>query len=983
MGSQLALAHGMMFERDTFGEMPLTTISSIIVRAAVIGPLGRQMYDELGDDGKHRYTVNQIAAEFGVTRARRRSSASPWSRRFEAEPQVRYGVVKVQGMPTKRSNDPAGLRPGEAGLVGRERELDRIGALLMGPARLVTLIGSGGIGKTRLAEEAARRLHRARRTPVFVVRLAGMPRGSDAAAVREVIVAAVLVDGFAGASAWDSAVQRLSPRDAAGRVVDTVLLVDNCEHVLAGVAAVTAELLDAVPGLTIVATSREPVGYIDEQLVTVPPLSAKQSLELFGQRAEMAGHSIIEPGQVALVQQICGHMHGHPLCIRLAAARMFYEPLPMILAQLSGESDDGRMGWRHGPRVGPEDRHRSIGDVIAWSYELSGDKERLLFDRLSVFAPGYDVTAEDAGTGVVDVGAELEAIEVICADDVAIEGCTDPSSAERAEQSHPTVGLARTEIRELLERLVEQSLVSIHMTADAARYYLLESLRLFAEDRLAERSTEHIDEPARLARRHCYYYRDKVLQAQAEWVGPAEQELLAWARGAWSNIRRAIDTSMHTLGEAAVGLQICVGLLTDRAPLLFGSLPEIQARIAQTLIATQASEARSTELELAAMGLIAWLLLMQGRPQEAEELLEHCVAACDSEAARTGSWREHPETYIGLPAMVDCAWGLELLLVRRDPRAIVVLARAREKSHSIGDRGNEWLSLLCEAISAALLGSAEQAITIAQRHLEWTTALGALWPRSWAQLILAAALTKHGDAEEALRLGHTALSCQLSCGDQWGPTWVVQVRTWSLARLITDQTAAGNTRRSTMVELASEIAYLAGGLKTQREQLGVQIENMGPIAEEASIAEQVAREVLGQRTYTDIEKRGSTSFTGPFELQRLAQGTHSMNTSSVDHPAAKGASTWPTLSEAEQEVAILAAAGWPNSAIAVRRGTSTRTTDAQISSIFQKLMISSREEIVGSIPQDQSDRVSAERSHLPRQSRNKPPRANPPPPQRN
>jgi DNA-binding NarL/FixJ family response regulator len=172
-------------------------------------------------------------------------------------------------------------------------------------------------------------------------------------------------------------------------------------------------------------------------------------------------------------------------------------------------------------------------------------------------------------------------------------------------------------------------------------------------------------------------------------------------------------------------------------------------------------------------------------------------------------------------------------------------------------------------------------------------------------------------------------------------------------------------------------------LKTQREQLGVQIENMGPIAEEASIAEQVAREVLGQRTYTDIEKRGSTSFTGPFELQRLAQGTHSMNTSSVDHPAAKGASTWPTLSEAEQEVAILAAAGWPNSAIAVRRGTSTRTTDAQISSIFQKLMISSREEIVGFIPQDQSDRVSAERSHLPRQSRNKPPRANPPPPQRN
>ena len=99
--------------------------------------------------------------------------------------------------------------------------------------------------------------------------------------MREAVTAAVLVEGFFGASAWDGAVQRLSPLDAAGRVVDTVLVVDNCEHVLAGVGAVIADLLDAVPGLTVLATSREPVGWVDEQLVTVPPLSAKQSLELF------------------------------------------------------------------------------------------------------------------------------------------------------------------------------------------------------------------------------------------------------------------------------------------------------------------------------------------------------------------------------------------------------------------------------------------------------------------------------------------------------------------------------------------------------------------------------------------------------------------------------------------------------------------------------------------------------------------------------
>jgi predicted ATPase/DNA-binding CsgD family transcriptional regulator len=875
-------------------------------------------------------------------------------------------VIPLQ--PTRLRDDPAGLPPARERFVGRERELDRVGALLMGPARLVTLIGSGGIGKTSLAEEAVRRLHRARRTPVFAVRLARLPKGADAAAVKEAVTAAVLVGGFFGASAWDGAVRRLSALDAAGRVVHTVLLVDNCEHVAAAAGTVIAELLDAVPGLTILATSREPLGWIAEQLVTVPPLSAMQSLELFRQRAELAGHPVSEPGQVALAEQICRHMHGNPLCIRLAAARMFYEALPMILEQLSGESDDVRMRWRHGPRVGSEGRHRTIGDVIAWSYELCGDKQRLLFDRLSVFAPGYDVNPEDAATGGVDVGAELEAIEVVCADDVPIKGCEGAPSAAGADQGRTAVGLARNEIRELLDRLVDQSLVSVHITADAVRYFLLESLRLFASDRLAERSTGGIDEPARLARRHCYYYRDKVLHAQAQWFGPAEQELLSWAMGAWSNIQSAIDFSLEAAGEAVVGLQIALGVVSLRAPFLLGSLPEIRGRIEQTLAATQPSGPQPTKLQLAAMAQLALLALDQGRRQDAEELLERCVAACGAQPAHGGHWRDRPETDIGLPAAVEFAWGTELMLARRDPRAIAVFARAREKFHDIGHRGGEAACEFSEAMTAGLYGSAEQAMTSAHRHLERTTAAGAGWARSWAQMVLTIALTKHGDAGEALQLGRAALAYQLPLGDQWGMLWAVHVRMWSLARLITDQSAAGNTPRSALVKLATEIAYLTGGLKTQRARLGMVIDNMGPFADETSIAERVAREVLGEQTYADVEKRGSRLFLERSELQRLARGTLSINTSSRDHPATKGTSNWQILSKAEQEVGILAAAGWPNSAIGMRRGTSTKTTDKQISSIFQKLMINSREDIAGFIPPDQRSRVSAERSHIPRRS---------------
>jgi predicted ATPase/DNA-binding CsgD family transcriptional regulator len=870
----------------------------------------------------------------------------------------------VLGVPARDPGDPAGLPPVGGGFVGRERELDRVSALLLGPSRLVTLIGSGGIGKTRLAEEAARRLHRARHTPVFAVRLARLPKRADAATVREAVTAAVLVEGFAGPSAWDGAVQTLSPVDAADRLVPTMLIVDNCEHVLTGAGAVIADLLDAVPGLTILATSREPLGWIDEQLEVVPPLSANQSLELFRQRAELAGHPITEPGQVALAKQVCGHMHGHPLCIRLAAARMFYEPLPMILEQLSGESDDARMRWRHGPRVGSEGRHRTIGDVIAWSYELCGDKQRLLFDRLSVFAPGHDVNPQDTGTGVADVGAELEAIEVVCADDAPIQGCDAAPSTAGADQT--AVRLARTEIRDLLERLVEQSLVSVHMTADTVHYFLLESLRLFAAHRLAKRSTEQIDEPARQAARHYYYYRDKVLHAQAEWFGPAEQELLTWASGAWSNIRRAIDTSVCA-GEAVVALEISVGLLALRAPFFLGSLPEIRGRIEQTLAATQASGPQLSELQLAAMAQNVQLALVQGRPQEAEQILDRCVAVCGAKPAHGGHWRDQPETDIGLPVVVDYAWGAVLMWVRRDPRAIAVYARAREKFRRIPHPEGEAMSEFSGALAAAFFGSAEQAISMCQRHLERITAAGAGWARSWAQMALAIALTKHGDAEEALQLGRAALAYQLPLGDRWSTIWVVHIRMWSLARLITDQIAAGNPSRSTLVKLASEIAYLAGGAKTQRARVGMLIENQGPFADETSTAEQVARDVLGHETYADVEKRGLRLFAERSELQRIAKDTWSV---SISSPAAKNISSWKTLSAAEQEVAILAAAGWPNSAIGVRRGTATKTTDVQMSSIFQKLMINSREDIVRFVPQDQRNRVSTEHSHIPHQSRN-------------
>ena len=235
--------------------------------------------------------------------------------------------------------------------------------------------------------------------------------------------------------------------------------------------------------------------------------------------------------------------------------------------------------------------------------------------------------------------------------------------------------------------------------------------------------------------------------------------------------------------------------------------------------------------------------------------MERCVAGCGVDAARAGHWRERPEIDIGLPAAVEFAWGVERMVARRDPRAIAVFARAREKFRNV-DRGGEAMGELFEALAAGLFGSAEQAMSICQRHLERTTAAGAGLARSWAQMVLAIALTKHGDAKEALQLGRAALAYQLPHGDQWGMMWVVHIRMWSLARLITDQLTAAHASRRTLVKLATEIAYLAGGVETQRARLGVLIENMGSFDDETSAAREIAREVLGSTDLYRHRKAG-------------------------------------------------------------------------------------------------------------------------------
>ncbi len=402
-----------------------------------------------------------------------------------------------------------GLPVSTSEFIGRTSELARIRTLLRRGVGLITLVGPGGIGKSRLAAEALR----AQVRPVGRLALAELE--SDAVCVDS-------LQSVAGA---------------------TVLVLDNCERMLARLGPLIAELLDTAPGSTIIATSTEPIGLPDEHIVEVPPLSIPDALEVFRRRAERAGRPVPDdPDMIAMAVRICRHVDHNPLFIGMAAARLRQQPMAAVLRELSGDHDDRRLRWSLGARAGVEPRHRGIADTIAWSYALCGPQERLLLERMSVFAPGFPA----GGDEMLRNGVESDVIQAVCADDDRL-----PSTA----------------IEPLLDQLAERSLLSTYFTHTEVRWYLTESVRIFARDRWQRRDP---DEVLRFAARHRRYYRDALMDNGALRHGARDRPTLDWVRAAWDNLSLGIETALDDPAEALIGVEMSAALMSLWAPLVHG-----------------------------------------------------------------------------------------------------------------------------------------------------------------------------------------------------------------------------------------------------------------------------------------------------------------------------------------------------------------------------------------------------------------------------
>ncbi|WP_419998277.1 BTAD domain-containing putative transcriptional regulator [Streptomyces boninensis] len=458
---------------------------------------------------------------------------------------------------------PTGNLPAALGkLVGREDTIADVRQLLT-EARLVTLTGPGGVGKTRLAVETARGLSEAYPDGVWLVELAGVPgaraSGEGAAAAGGGATGAggtsdleaagdTAAPGGAGGRAGleappgtltdiaeriaaalglreETAVPglRAGPAAAIDRLAESLrsqhllLVLDNCEHVIDAAAGLVSRLLTAAPGLHVLATAQEPLGVRDERLRPVAPLPPEAAVRLFAERAAASAPGFtVDTDNADAVAAICRRLDGIPLALELAATRV----RALGVRELAARLDDRFRLLSAGPRDAPA-RQRTLRAMIDWSWELLDERERAVLRRLSVFADGSPLAAAEA----VCAGGELAPEEVL-----------DP-----------------------LARLVDRSLVTLAAppagpaaATEAPRYRLLESVAAYGRERLHEAG-----EYEATAARHYRYHRTLAATAEPALRGPEQRTWLRTLDAEAGNFRAALDAAVRaTDAPAALGLAV-------------------------------------------------------------------------------------------------------------------------------------------------------------------------------------------------------------------------------------------------------------------------------------------------------------------------------------------------------------------------------------------------------------------------------------------
>ncbi|MBZ4014741.1 LuxR C-terminal-related transcriptional regulator [Streptomyces purpurogeneiscleroticus] len=784
------------------------------------------------------------------------------------------------------SEQQAGVLPLEVtGFVGREQELREVGELF-DKARLVSLIGPGGVGKTRLALRTARTA-----LPSFPDRACFVELSSlqDPVLLPHTVAAAL-------------GLSEQGDRDPVGLLVSylaakrMLLVLDTCEHLLDACAMLADLMLRMAPGVTVLATSRQPLDVPGEFVYPITPLPTdREAVQLFAERAAavVPGFAVTDANRKD-VTSVCRRLDGMPLAIELAVVRLRVLPLGDLATRL-----EHRFQALTGGRRGAVPRHRTLQDAIDWSHDLCTPQEQLLWRRLSVFAGEFDAEAAETVCG----GGELPAEDVL----------------------------------EQLIGLVDKSVV-LRIEAEQARYRLLDTLREYGAERLAQSGEEE-----EYRRAHFDYFAAFAERADRPFHSDRQAEhLRALAR--WlQNFRIAMEYGTGTDDPelALRGLDLATRLWTHW--IMAGRMQEGARWLDRGLAKVQHDCPERVE----ALHRLAWILLVLGQCDASEPYVLESLAMAERIGDRRGA--AYATEFRGCLAL----FREQLAEAHRD------LDEARRVFRALGDHDGLAITCFIQTFGAALVGDVERAWEVSGEGLRaLESAPGECWTRSYCLLYRQLALwmaREDSRAEERDRLGREALALKLAVNDRLGAAITMELLAWSAAR-------SQRFERATWLLGAAEAFWSRLG--------GARLFNVPVLNAERDAAVSAARTALGDSVYGELHARGAAldleeSVTYAVQdtdvLPQPASGSTTAPAGTLSVPptpqttpgtvalsaADRTMGRPPALTNRERQVAALVAEGLTNRQIAERLVVSKRTADAHVEHILNKLGLTSRTQITG------------------------------------
>jgi predicted ATPase/class 3 adenylate cyclase len=572
--------------------------------------------------------------------------------------------------PPLRSLDavPGNLPVQVTSFVGREQDLERVAATL-GEARVVTLTGVGGVGKTRLALQVAGEMSAVFRDGTWLCELAGV---RDPEAVAEAIVAMFQIEPRQGVSVAEALVEFL-------RAKQLLLVLDNCEHLLKPVARLVADIERACPAVRVLATSREGLNVAGEHLLVVSSLEVPdagadldavghcEAVRLFVDRAQavIAGF-VLDAGNAGAVAQVCRRLDGIALAIELAAARV----TTLTPGELARRLDQ-RFRLLAGGRRTAVERHQTLRAAIDWSYELLEVPEQRLLERVGVFAGGFTL--------------------------------------EAAEQVASGAGIEADDVLELLAALVGRSLLVADVDAAKTRYTLLETIRQYAQERL-----DTTGDADRVRGQHAAYYTAFAEAVAPNLAGPDEIKLVQSLDREVDNLRAALNWAIDTQD---IDTALCLVGVADLPLITTDASAALRAGADAVLAIPGASEHPKYPAALVAA---AWDAAFRGDHERARHRCDEALAAEQRLGIEPKPNPWQVRTYVAMASgnvgeLIEPAdHGATLCRARGDePRLVVALFQAATGRAFVGEM-------------TAATAKAEEAVELARRLASPTLTAAAL-----------------------------------------------------------------------------------------------------------------------------------------------------------------------------------------------------------------------------------------------------------------